>query len=86
VFRPEQGLNLISPQSVKVVGHRDLTRHEPEPVGGLRGRDRGDLNERLAGFRDHEGMASGRLIDEPREVGLERILANCSDALANQTG
>jgi hypothetical protein len=52
----------------------------------LRGRDRGDLNERLAGFRDHEGMASGRLIDEPREVGLERILANCSDALANQTG
>mgnify|MGYP007096701940 CR=1 FL=1 len=70
VIMPEEGLNRIPPQRVKVIWHRDLAHHESEPVGGPRRWDRRDLNEWLAGFRDHEGMTGDCLIDEPRQVGL----------------
>jgi hypothetical protein len=62
---------------------RQQTKATPGGIDGVIGLDQtGDLNQRLAGFADHEALARHRLCHEPGEMGLGLVqvdLAQGSD-------
>src|SRR5437588_6929503 len=65
-------LDLIREHRVEIVRDRDLSGEEAEPLNfaGNRSVERDHFDQRFAGFGDHERLAFGGTVDQPREMGL----------------
>jgi hypothetical protein len=65
---PEQRFDLALRHALKVVGHLDLTGEEPKALGRGRGIERRHLDQRFPCFGNHERLAPGSAINQPREL------------------